>query len=178
MRKKSWMIVAVLLAASLMTYAQQAGGASKLQRDIANLQADLDAVRQDERVLIGRIAELEQENQRKDAQIENMQKLLSAMEQRLREFEKSFTKSLEAEREARNKQLTQFGKVVTSELEQRGRAQTPTYTGKYKEFTVEKGDNLSTIAKACGVTVAELKAANNLKNDNIYVGQVLKIPVK
>ena len=178
MRKTRWILVTVLLLTSMRICAQQAGGLQKLQRDMANLQADLDAVRQDERVLLGRIAELEQENQRKDAQIENMQKLLSAMEQRLREFERDFNKALEAEREARNKQLTQFGKVVTSELESRGRAQTPTYTGKYKEFTVEKGDTLSTIAKACGTTVAELKSLNNLKNDSIYVGQVLKIPVK
>lgn len=44
--------------------------------------------------------------------------------------------------------------------------------------TVKKGETLSTIARKYGVTVDALKKANALKNDNIQVGQKLKLPVK
>lgn len=41
---------------------------------------------------------------------------------------------------------------------------------------VRKGETLSTIARKYGVTVKQLKSANNLKGDNISVGQRLSIP--
>lgn len=44
--------------------------------------------------------------------------------------------------------------------------------------TVKKGETLSTISKKYGVTIAALKSANGLKNDNIRAGQKLKIPSK
>ncbi len=43
---------------------------------------------------------------------------------------------------------------------------------------VRKGESLDKIARRYGVTVAELKKANGLKNDKIKIGQSLKIPVK
>jgi LysM repeat protein len=52
----------------------------------------------------------------------------------------------------------------------------PTSAGGGKEHVVQKGENLSAIAKATGVTVAELKKANNLTSDEIKVGQKLVIP--
>ncbi|MBI5394430.1 MAG: LysM peptidoglycan-binding domain-containing protein [Verrucomicrobia bacterium] len=44
------------------------------------------------------------------------------------------------------------------------------------EHVVEKGQYLGTIAKAYGVTVDQIKKANNLKNDILHVGQKLFIP--
>jgi LysM repeat protein len=41
---------------------------------------------------------------------------------------------------------------------------------------VKAGDNLTKIAKTYGVTIKELRAANNLKTDRINVGQKLKVP--
>jgi len=45
-------------------------------------------------------------------------------------------------------------------------------------YSVKPGDTLGKIAKQKGVTVAELKAANSLKNDIVKIGQKLVIPVK
>jgi len=50
--------------------------------------------------------------------------------------------------------------------------------GEEKTYTVKSGDNLLKISKAYGVTVKQLRAANNLKTDQIKVGQKLKIPAK
>ncbi len=48
-------------------------------------------------------------------------------------------------------------------------------TTKSSTYTVKKGDNLSAIADEFGVTVSQLKDWNNLSDDEIYSGQVLKI---
>jgi len=53
---------------------------------------------------------------------------------------------------------------------------TPSPTGDGKEYIVQKGDTLTSIAKANGVTVAQLKKANNLTTDTLQVGQKLVIP--
>ena len=48
-------------------------------------------------------------------------------------------------------------------------------TGQMKKHTVKSGDTLYGIATQYGVTVAQIKQWNNLKNDVIYVGQTLSI---
>ncbi len=45
-------------------------------------------------------------------------------------------------------------------------------------YTVKSGDSLWSIAKQYGVTVDELKQANNLTSNALSIGQVLKIPVE
>jgi LysM repeat protein len=44
------------------------------------------------------------------------------------------------------------------------------------EYIVQKGETLTSIAKSHGVTVAELRKANNLTTDTLKVGQKLVIP--
>jgi LysM repeat protein len=48
----------------------------------------------------------------------------------------------------------------------------------YDVYEVQKGATLSVIAKAYGVTVQDIKKANNLKSDTLQIGQKLKIPKK
>ena len=54
-----------------------------------------------------------------------------------------------------------------------GAAAAPDAEGTY---TVKSGDNLGSIAKRHGTTVAKLRDANGLKTDQIKVGQKLKVP--
>ncbi len=42
-------------------------------------------------------------------------------------------------------------------------------------YTVAKGDTLFAIAARFGMTVAELKTLNGLKDNNLKIGQVLKL---
>jgi LysM repeat protein len=53
--------------------------------------------------------------------------------------------------------------------------QTPTVVKGVKKYTVAKGDNLSKIAKKCGVTTDQIKKLNNLSSDAIKPGMVLTI---
>ena len=45
-----------------------------------------------------------------------------------------------------------------------------------KEHVVQKGENLTSIAKQYGVSVEDLKKTNNLPDDKIRVGQKLLVP--
>jgi LysM repeat protein len=51
-------------------------------------------------------------------------------------------------------------------------------SGLDKVYTVKSGDNLTKIAKVNDVSVKALRTANNLKTDQVKVGQRLKIPAK
>lgn len=51
-------------------------------------------------------------------------------------------------------------------------------TGPYFEHTIEPGETLSYIARECNTTVSKIKQYNNMKNDMLRVGQVLKIPAE
>ena len=47
-----------------------------------------------------------------------------------------------------------------------------------RTYKVKSGDSLLKIARTYGVTAKQLRSANNLKTDQIKVGQTLKIPAK
>jgi len=59
-----------------------------------------------------------------------------------------------------------------------GNSATPAGGGGGNLYTVKSGDSLNKIAKNTGVSVKALRAENNLKTDQIKVGQKLKIPAK
>ncbi|KAA0548549.1 LysM peptidoglycan-binding domain-containing protein [Bacillus sp. BGMRC 2118] len=69
--------------------------------------------------------------------------------------------------------LTSDTIYVGQTLKVTGTASTQETTNTY---TVISGDSLSAIAKRYGITITELKQANNLTSDLIRVGQVLTIP--
>lgn len=66
--------------------------------------------------------------------------------------------------------------VVRAIVEYLNLGYVPVPGGNY--YTVKSGDSLWSIAKKLGVTVDELKSANNLTSSLLSVGQVLKIPVE
>ncbi len=47
----------------------------------------------------------------------------------------------------------------------------------FKNYKVVKGDTLSKIARENNTTIVVLRSLNNLKNDNLSIGQVLKVSV-
>ena len=54
---------------------------------------------------------------------------------------------------------------------------TGTSSASFVRYQVRSGDSLWGIARAYGVTVAQLKSANNLTSSRIYAGQRLEVPV-
>jgi len=45
-----------------------------------------------------------------------------------------------------------------------------------REYRVQRGDSLWSIARSHGTSIAELRAANDLESSRIYAGQVLTVP--
>lgn len=52
----------------------------------------------------------------------------------------------------------------------------PAVVGPHIEYTVAAGDTLSMIAEAYETSVAKIKEMNGLKNNNLRIGQKLKVP--
>ena len=48
--------------------------------------------------------------------------------------------------------------------------------GETELYQVKRGDTLYSIANKYGITLKELKAINNLENDNLAIGQLLNVP--
>ena len=74
-------------------------------------------------------------------------------------------------------------KASSSKTTQAAAGQTPAkkrqqQAAKPVEHEIKSGETLSAIAKKHGVTVEELRKANNLTNDNIRAGKTLKVPSK
>jgi len=207
MKMKINVIRAGLLALVMMGATWSANGQDmrSLVREFAQLRADMRILQEDQKVLLDRITVLSQENVAKDAQIAELQKMLTMQETRIQGIEKDLImrleqlrKALESEQVSRRKDLetavgsmaaeiSKLDKVATNAsavanaasaaAARRQQPPPPAYSGSYKEIEVKRGDTLSVIAQAVGVPISTLRQINNLKSDTIFVGQKLKIPV-
>lgn len=78
---------------------------------------------------------------------------------------------------------TRSGKTQTASTRNRNQSsrnqrQTKSTPSKPVEHSIKSGETLTVIAKKYGVSVDELKRANNMSGDNIRAGKSLKIPAK
>ncbi len=176
-----------LLVAGLSLHGQQAGvSAQQVMSALAGMRSDITLMLDRQKQLSLRIEGLEEEQNRKNEQIRQLEALCNALAQqnqsletRLAELQKAF----EADQRARKDELRNLSKDLTNVIKSSTTPPAPAATipanMSIKELKVESGDTLSSIAKAAGCTVAQIMAANpNLKSaDDIRVGQVLKIPV-
>ncbi|OQA77700.1 MAG: putative endopeptidase p60 precursor [Lentisphaerae bacterium ADurb.Bin242] len=93
----------------------------------------------------------------------------------------SLRKQISADAEARKAQLNKLAdKLSTPAPASRTAAPAPQAQNdgtEYVEHTVEAGTTLTALAKAYGVSVADIVKANKLSKHTIFVGQKLLIPV-
>ena len=159
--------------------ATRATASAGTRRDIAsyveelagNTAAQLRAVQDENAQLETRVIELE----RKLASLqETNQKLLNEVA--------AVKRQAAADADAREAQM----KAILSKLDKLAATPTPAATvptpvstaDDYDIYEVQKGATLSVIAKAYGVTIQDIRKANNLKSDVLQIGQKLKIPRK
>lgn len=180
-------LASALLVAGLSLHGQQAGvSAQQVMSALAGMRSDVTLMLDRQKQLSLRIEGLEEEQNRKNEQIRQLEALCNALAQqnqsletRLAELQKAF----EADQRARKDELRNLSKDLTNVIKSSTTPPAPAATipanMSIKELKVESGDTLSSIAKAAGCTVAQIMAANpGLKSaDDIRVGQVLKIPV-
>ena len=140
---------------------------SKLRADVDAIQANQQQIQQDVKQIQAQLAELHQSGPSASAND------LQALEARV--------KALDAARETDKKViLDQLAKELAalSGSHGGGPANPPAGPANGNEYVVQKGDTLTSIAKNNGVTIADLRKANNLTSDSLKVGQKLVIPSK
>ncbi len=141
---------------------------SKLRADVDAIQANQQQIQQDLKQIQAQLAEVHQSGP--SASVNDLQ----ALEARV--------KALDAARETDKKViLDQLAKELASLSGSHGgggAANPSAGPANGNEYVVQKGDTLTSIAKNNGVTVADLRKANNLTSDSLKVGQKLVIPSK
>jgi LysM repeat protein len=161
--------LAVFAQAQQQTISQQL---SILDERISKLRADVDALQFNQQ-------QIQQDIKQAQAQIDELRRAgpsasandLQALEARVRAID-------EAREKDKKVILDQLAKELAAIGSTRGGAATTASSGSASSngYVVQKGDTLTSIAKSYGVTIAELRKANNLANDEIKTGQKLVIP--
>jgi len=145
---------------------------SILDERLGKLRADVDALQFNQQ-------QIQQDIKQIQAQFEEVRRAgpnasandLQALEARVR--------ALDAARETDKKViLDQLAKELAAMSGSRGSGTAPQSSGSSasSEHVVQKGETLTSIAKSSGVTVADLRKANNLTSDSLKAGQKLVIP--
>ena len=139
---------------------------SKLRADVDALQFSQQQIQQDLKQVQAQLEELRRSGPSASAND------IQALEARVR--------AIDAARENDKKViLDQLAKGLATLGGPRGGApppSSPPAAAGGNEYVVQKGETLTSIAKSHGVTVAELRKANNLTTDALKVGQKLVIP--
>lgn len=165
----------ILSAALLMLLAGCETLQTPNQRQQAAARQQNAAIHMDEQVrrLRGQIESVEMENARLLQELQALRREISAYSSEMARLD-SAMKSLEAKQAGEMAELIRrVESLITKSITSRPQ---PTARGAGREHVVESGHTLSAIASAYGTTVKAIKEANNLKSDNIYVGQKLFIP--
>lgn len=163
---KPILFAVALLGIALSAFAQDAS-LGVLEERVQKLRAEMD--------------DIQFRQQKTDKAIESIQADLKELRRNAGSASTDDLKALEARiaavDAARQKDKQAIIDQLAKELAGAGGGK-PTVTATGKEHTVQKGETLSAIARAHGVSVAELKKVNNLTGDSLTVGQKLAIPQK
>ncbi|NLF95000.1 MAG: LysM peptidoglycan-binding domain-containing protein [Oligosphaeraceae bacterium] len=160
---------------------------SQLNQELAKLRADLRILQEDNQKLQFRVENLEKDNLAKDAQMKELQSLLSVLDGQVAAADKTWStrmetlkQTMDAERSQRQKQLEALSSNVATELSKvrQPPPAAPAASGQFKEIVIMRGDTLSSIASSAGISVRALMQYNGLKSDHIREGQTLKVPVQ
>ncbi|MBT3375418.1 MAG: LysM peptidoglycan-binding domain-containing protein [Lentisphaerae bacterium] len=148
----------------------------------AALQSDVRAVHE----LRAKVIALAEDNQAQAQRVQELERRVVAAEGRVQALSNTMTQqvdrlrsALAEEEQTRKKSVSEVIKIVSQTVEgavrnvQRRVAPPPTAK---RTYTVVRGDTLSAISTAFGVSIDAIKKANNLKGDTIREGQALTIP--
>jgi LysM repeat protein len=172
--------IVILTVAALgvgLATAQEQGSQKFMQQQAYNemqrVASQVDVLQSNQEELATRLAKVERSKNEVDALKAEIAALRSSLEQLRREVSNQRGEIV--------KDLS--GRISKITASQGGgsssrRSAPPVVTGPHIEYTVESGDTLSLIAEAFGTSVSKIKEMNGLKNDNLRIGQKLKVPKK
>jgi LysM repeat protein len=150
---------------------------TQLRQEVANLRVQMGTLQDNQRKLMGQIGELQDGLATRDRQVEELRGLVSVLESRVKTSDADWQQRMAKLRESMETQQKKSLDAMAHKMAEKvaeAVQKAPASSGRV--HVVQKGDVLSVIAAVYGVTVKDIKAANGLKNDQIFVGQKLKIP--
>ena len=173
--------VCILFTVSAQTEAPRQSKAASSQNSviryyeqlIGSMTQQLKLLQDQNAVLESKVVELENKLNKSQSQVDDLKQEVS-----------SLNNALKKESEARDAQMKKIIQSIEKIAKIPPASPQPNKTNpqlaplEFEEYIVQAGATLSAIAQAYGVTVQDIKRANNLKSDNIRVGQKLLIPVK
>jgi LysM repeat protein len=179
-------VVISLLFVSAVLAQDDAAARASLAEDLRNLNESIKRLTDRLDVLENNYADLQKQIVRLQTEIRTMSGTATASPKDIERLGDAL-KQLEAAREKDKtalveqvaKMLDEFQKRLPPETNRRttqGSSPPPSVDG--LKHTVKAGENLTLIAKAYGVTIGELRRANQLTGDILRPGQVLVIPKK
>ncbi len=163
--KRLFIAVALLLAGALCVPAQDAATLAAVEDKLQKLRTEIEDIQfrlkknEDEMEAIRR----DMQNVRGGASAEQIQ----ALEARIAAVDAARQRDKQAIIDQLAKELAGLGTGTKP-------AVAPAASG--REHIVKKGESLSSIARLHGVSVADLRKANNLSSDNLSVDQKLVLP--
>lgn len=173
---KKCLVILIGLAVIDIFAAQPSSGnfmQSQAMAEVNRVAGQLDVVNSNLDDLSVRVQKLEAKGN--DASVRAEIDALKASIQELR-------REMAAQREAIVKDLVaRFSSIQSAQAKEEKKTKAASsapksYDGPLMEYEVVSGDNLFFIAKAFNTTVQKLKDINNLKNNNLRVGQKLLVP--
>jgi len=171
---KIGVICTICLSAAVSVQGQQqtvAQQLSILDERLSKLRADVDALQFNQQ-------QIQQDLKQAQAQIDELRRAgpsasandLAALDAKVRAIDEAREKDKKVILDQLAKELAAISGARSGTTTQSSGSSNP------NEYVVQKGDTLTSIAKNYGVTIAELKKANNLTSDALKVGQKLVIP--
>ncbi len=195
MMRRMILALALLGWAGASSLAHGESEAALALRQVVRLRSDLEVVREDQQRLYGMLQENRQLLEGLQRQLANLSRQVesaaaaSGGDAALRREIEVLRRALREESAARQRAVESVIDSLSREMaalaaSRGGGTARPVDSGGSREwsgpvqgeYTVVRGDTLSTIAQAFGITANALREANNLRGDLIREGQVLVIP--
>lgn len=181
-------VVAVDFCPSLSLKAAPISGASgaattltaqQVMNTLAGMRSDVTLALDECKKMSLRIETLEEDLAKRDARIKDLQTLCDSLAQQCQALEMRLVevqKSVETDQRKRQEEMT----ALANQARAAASAAATVPAGNTFSLKVERGDTLSSIAKAAGCSVAQIMAANpSMKSpDELRVGQTIQIPKK
>lgn len=169
---KSIMILGLCAGVTLSVFAQANDGylGRQAYAEMQRVAGQVDIIEQNQSDISERVARVESMKR----EIEDLKSNVSALQSQLADLKAQMAKQ-------RGEIIAELSAVIKkAEASRPAPAPVPvsSYTGKTEIYTVQSGDTLSLISEAFGSKISVIKDLNNLKNDNIRVGQRLRVPAK
>lgn len=139
--------------------------------EMQRVSGQVDCLEQNHNELAGRVAKVESMKQ----EIADLKNTVSALQAQVADLKAALAKQRE---EIVNDLATRIKQEEAKRPAPPPPQPKPSYDGPTELYTVAAGDNLTIISEAFGTKVQTIKELNNLKNNNIRVGQKLRVPAK